>query len=462
MSHPAPLPHATESGMNSRDRLTLFVLALAQAMLVIDVTVVNVALPRMSAELGIDPGLAGWAIAAYAVPFGGLLLLGGRLGDLLGTRRMLLIGLGVFTLASLVAAIAVEPIGLLVARAAQGVGAALLSPSALSTLVRRFEGRARTRALAVWGAVGGAGAAVSVLLGGLLTEGPGWRWIFYLNLPVGVVIAIAIPVLVAATPRIAGRADVAGALTGTLGITGLIVALSSLGRVDPVVVVVAAAVGAALLVAFVFIERRAAHPLIRLELIRRPTVATGSMLMLAATALLVGAFFLLSFLLQDGLGWTAAATGFAFLPIAIAVVLGAQVAGHLLPRLGARVIAPAGLIVAAAGFAVAAFLPDVASVITGASVASLGLGAVFVCASTTALAGVAHEESGAASGFLNTWHEFGAAVGVAALGAATVATLTAPVPGFLAVAVGAFVVAVLAAILVPAGKPEGGVAGFVH
>lgn len=461
-AHTAPSPQLRSPRMTGRDRLTLLVLALAQAMLVIDVTVVNVALPRMSVELGFDPSLAGWAIAAYAVPFGGLLLLGGRLGDLVGTRRMLLIGVALFTLASLVAALATEPIGLLTARAGQGVGAALLSPAALSTLVKRFDGPARTRALAVWGAVGGAGAAVGVLLGGLLTEGPGWRWIFYLNLPVGAIIVIAIPLLVAASKGIPGRADIGGALAGTLGIAGLIVALSSIGRLDPAFVVVAAAVGAALLAGFVLIERRVAPPLIRLELIRRRTVATGSLLMFAATVLLVGSFFLLSFLLQNGLGWGAAATGLAFLPIAVAVVIGAQAGGHLLSRLGARRIAPAGLLIAAAGFAAAAVLPAVEAVIASASVASLGLGAVFVSASTTALGGVAHEESGAASGFLNTWHEFGAAVGVAALGAAVLSPVVPPLPGFVAVGVAALIAAVLAAIVVPSGKPEGSVAGFVH
>jgi EmrB/QacA subfamily drug resistance transporter len=461
-AHSAPAAPRTATRMSTRDRLTLLVLALAQAMLVIDVTVVNVALPRMSAELGFEPGLAGWAIAAYAVPFGGLLLLGGRLGDLLGTRRMLVIGLLVFTVASLVAALATEPIGLFAARAGQGIGAALLSPAALSTLVRRFDGPARTRALAVWGAVGGAGAAVGVLLGGLLTEGPGWRWIFYLNLPIGVLIAVAIPLLVPAMKGIAGRADVAGAVAGTLGVASLIVAVSSIGRLDPAVVVVAALLGVALLVGFVLIERRAAHPLIRLGLIRQRTVAAGSMLMFAATALLVGSFFLLTFLLQDGLGWTAAATGLAFLPIAVAVIVGAQGAGHLLATFGPRRIATGGLLIAAAGLAGAALLPGAAAIITAASIASLGLGAAFVCASTTALSGVAHEESGAASGFLNTWHEFGAAIGVAALGTVVVVPTAMPLPGFLAIAIAALVIAALAAVVVPAGKPEGGPVGFSH
>jgi EmrB/QacA subfamily drug resistance transporter len=459
--HPAPSPHLASTRMTATDRLTLVVLALAQAMLVIDVTVVNVALPRMSAELGFEPGLAGWVIAAYAVPFGGLLLLGGRLGDLFGTRRMLLIGIAVFTLASLVAALATEPVGLLAARGAQGIGAALLSPAALSTLVRRFDGPARTRALAVWGAVGGAGAAVGVLLGGLLTEGPGWRWIFYLNLPIGALIAIVIPLLVQASKRVPGRTDAAGAVLGTLGVASLIVAVSSIGRLDPVLIAAAVALGVILLAGFVLVERRVAHPLIRLDLIGRRTVVAGSMLMFAGTGLLVGSFFMLSFLLQDGLGWAAAATGLAFLPIAVAVVLGAQGAGHLLSRFGARRVATSGLLIAAAGFAGAAFLPGAGVIIASASVASLGLGAVFVCASTTAMTGVAHEESGAASGFLNTWHEFGAAIGVAALGAVVAAPTELPLPGFIAVAVAALALAGLAATVVPAGRPAS-IAGWVH
>jgi EmrB/QacA subfamily drug resistance transporter len=459
--HPAPSPQQAASRMTSGDRLTLLVLALAQAMLVIDVTVVNVGLPRMSAELGFGPGLAGWVIAAYAIPFGGLLLLGGRLGDLVGTRRMLVIGVAVFTIASLVAALATEPIGLLAARATQGVGAALVSPAALSTLVRRFDGPARTRALAVWGAVGGAGAAVGVLVGGLLTEGPGWRWMFFINLPVGVVIAVAVPLLVAASKRASGRADLAGAVLGTLGVASLIVAVSSIGRLDPLLIGVTFMLGAALLAGFVLVERQVDHPLIRLDLIRRRTVAAGSMLMLTATALLVGSFFLLSFLLQVGLGWTAAATGIAFLPIAVAVVVGAQLAGHVLSQLGPRRIATGGLLIAAAAFGGGAFVSGAAAIITAASVAALGLGAVFVCASTTALTGVEPEQSGAASGFLNTWHEFGAAIGVAALGAVVAVPTASPLTGFLAVAIGALVGAALALFVVPAGRPAK-VIGFGH
>jgi EmrB/QacA subfamily drug resistance transporter len=458
-THSAPAVPLTR--MTPRDRLTLVVLALAQAMLVIDVTVVNVALPRMSAELGFDPGLAGWTIAAYAVPFGGLLLLGGRLGDIVGTRRMLVIGVVVFTIASLVAALATEPIGLLAARAGQGVGAALLSPAALSTLVRRFDGPLRTRALAVWGAVGGAGAAVGVLLGGLLTEGPGWRWIFYLNVPIGVLIVIAVPLLVAASKGIRGRADVAGAIVGTLGVASLIVAVSSIGQLDLGFTLAAIALGIALLVGFVVIERRVAQPLIRLEVLGRRTVLAGATLMFTATGLLVGSFFMLSFWLQDGLGWTAGVTGLAFLPIAVAIVVGAQGAGHLLSQVGARRIATAGVLIAAAGFAGAAFLPGPALVIASASVASLGLGAAFVCASTTALSGIAHHETGAASGFLNTWHEFGAAIGVAALGAVVAAPTGLPLVGFLGVGIAALVVAVVAVVVVPPGKQEA-VAGLGH
>lgn len=458
-THSAPAVPLTR--MTPRDRLTLVVLALAQAMLVIDVTVVNVALPRMSAELGFDPGLAGWTIAAYAVPFGGLLLLGGRLGDIVGTRRMLVIGVVVFTIASLVAALATEPIGLLAARAGQGVGAALLSPAALSTLVRRFDGPLRTRALAVWGAVGGAGAAVGVLLGGLLTEGPGWRWIFYLNVPIGVLIVIAVPLLVAASKGIRGRADVAGAIVGTLGVASLIVAVSSIGQLDLGFTLAAIALGIALLVGFVVIERRVAQPLIRLEVLGRRTVLAGATLMFTATGLLVGSFFMLSFWLQDGLGWAAGVTGLAFLPIAVAIVVGAQGAGHLLSQVGARRIATAGVLIAAAGFAGAAFLPGPALVIASASVASLGLGAAFVCASTTALSGIAHHETGAASGFLNTWHEFGAAIGVAALGAVVAAPTGLPLVGFLGVGIAALVVAVVVVVVVPPGKQEA-VAGLGH
>lgn len=462
MTHMHADPVAPARSPGRLDALTLIVLALAQAMLVLDVTVVNVALPVMSAELGLPADLAAWAVAAYAVPFGGLLLLGGRLADVLGTRRMLLSGLLVFTIASLAAGLAPSAGWLLGARALQGVGAALLSPAALATLLQRFEGGARHRALAVWGAVGGGGAAVGVLLGGLLAGGPGWRWIFFVNVPVGILVAASV-VAFAIAPRVARRRerlDLAGALLATAGIGSLVAALSATATGGALVPAGLAVLGVILLGAFVAVERRAAHPLVRLGLVRSRPVATGSLLMLVATGLLVGGLFMFSFELQAGAGWSPIATGLAFLPISVAIVAGSHTAGRLVGRLGPRIVGSVALLIAALGLGIAAVATTAgwseAIAIVGMTLAALGLGAAFVCASTTALGGVDHAEAGAASGVLNSFHELGSAVGVAGLGAIAGAGI-----GFQAAAGAAALAAVLAVALIAPGVPQT-TGRFVH
>ena len=468
MTHPhSPelvAPHEPAALPARRDGLTLFLLALAQAMLVLDVTVVNVALPVLSRELGLEPALAGWAIAAYAVPFGGLLILGGRLTEVFGGRRMLLAGLAIFTVASLAAGLATDSTLFLAARAAQGVGAALLSPAALATLLHRFEGPARRRALAVWGAVGGAGAAIGVLLGGLLTGGPGWRWIFFINVPVGIAVAIAVPLMVVGTVAVRrGRVDVLGALLGTAGIASLVAAISSAELMEPVVAWTLAAAGALLLGGFVLVQRRSAHPLVRLGLLRSRPVAIGSMLMFVSTGLLVGGFFMFSFGLQDGAGWSPIATGLAFLPISVGVIAGAHLAARALGRFGARIVAPTGLMVATAGLAIttSAISADqgTALAIAGMMLAALGLGAGFVSASTTALSLISGHEAGTASGVLNSFHELGSAVGVAVFAAIAVTSLGL---GFGVAAAIAAATAAIAAFVLPAGVTGGGEVKVAH
>ncbi|WP_448811463.1 MFS transporter [Agromyces bauzanensis] len=464
MTHTHADPLAPSRSPGRLDTLALVVLALGQAMLVLDVTVVNVALPVMSAELGLPAELAGWAVAAYAVPFGGLLLLGGRLADVVGTRRMLLAGLLVFTIASLAAGLATSAEWFLTARALQGVGAALLSPAALATLLHRFEGGARHRALAVWGAVGGGGAAVGVLLGGLLTGGPGWRWIFFINVPVGVLVGAAV-VAFAVAPRVAPRRerlDLAGALLATAGIGSLVAALSATATGEALLAVGLAVLGVAMLAAFVAVERRSAHPLVRLGLVRSRPVATGSLLMLVATGLLVGGLFMFSFELQAGAGWSPIATGLAFLPVSVAIVAGSHTAGRLVGRLGPRIVGSVALLVAALGLGVAAAATTAgwpeAVAIVGMTLAALGLGGAFVCASTTALSGVDQAEAGAASGLLNSFHELGSAAGVAGLGAIAAAGIGI---GFQAAAGAAALAAVLAVALIAPGVPRT-TGHFVH
>jgi len=465
MSHPiAAVPQPVVAAPPRSAWWALVVLALAQLMLVLDVTVVNVALPQLSAELGLGAELAGWAIAAYAVPFGGLLLLGGRLADRFGARRMLLVGLAVFVAGSLATGLSTGVVDYLGARALQGAGAALLSPAALASLLRRFEGPARRRALAIWGAVGGGGAALGLVVGGLLTGGPGWRWVFFINVPIGVLVAILVPVLLVAVPPIRGRRiGVVATLFATLGLAALVGAGSVVSVQGGAVTAVLAIVGVVLLGCFVVVERFSVQPLIRPGLLVDRAMVTGSMLMLVTTALLVGSLLLLSFFVQDGLGWTATSTGLAFLPIAIALIAGAQGGGHLLGRLGSRRVAPIGAVISvvglgAAAWSVAAQLP--AAAIAAVAVSSLGLGVNLVTGSTTALARVANEESGSASGAVSAAHEVGSASGASIFAMLGVTLSTAVALGWAAAV--AVAVAVLAALVLPNVLPAPGEGRMGH
>ncbi|MEV0174971.1 MFS transporter [Streptomyces sp. NPDC050803] len=397
----------------------LALICLAQFMLILDVTVINVALPDMAADLGLGRTTLTWAVTAYTLCFGGLMLLGGRLADALGARRTLLSGLALFTAASLATGLAQNASVLLAGRVSQGVGAALLSPAALSVVTTSFHGAERTRALGVWAAIGGSGAAAGVLFGGALTEGPGWRWVFYLNVPVGLAVLAALPtVLPARTPR-PTRLDVPGALLVTAGTAALIYGLVEAGDsgwtgTGTLLPLFAAA---ALYAAFAAVERTSRAPLMDLRMFTRRPVLAGAFLMLVATALLIAFFFLGSVYLQHVRGFGPLETGLVFLPVAVATALGAHLGSRLVGRLGSRPTAVGGLLLATAGCAPLTRLSETGNVyavlLPGLSVAALGLGAVFVTATATALAMVAHEEAGLASGVVNTFHEVGGSIGVA-------------------------------------------------
>jgi EmrB/QacA subfamily drug resistance transporter len=441
----------------------LALLCVAQFMVILDVTVVNVALPRMAADLGLDRAALTWVVTAYTLCFGGLMLLGGRLADLLGRRRVFLAGLLVFTTASLGAGLAGDAATLVAARAAQGVGAALLSPAALSILTTTFHGPERHRALAVWAALGGGGAAAGVLVGGLLVSGPGWQWVFYVNVPVGVLVAALVPATVAALPPTGGRVDVPGALLVTAASGALIYGLVRAGE-DGWLLAVGAA--AALYAVFVLVERRTPAPLVRIGLLARRPMAAGIVTMLTASALLISGFFLCSLLLQSALGLSALRTGLVFLPVAVATMAGAHLAGQLVTRLGARPVAAGGFALAAAGFALLARV-DAGSgawtgVLPGFVMAAAGLGAGFVTATVTALTQVDAHHAGMASGAVNTAHELGAALGVAVVSAIAGASLgtgagSGAVGGFADAFWGCAGAAALAAVvlvaLLPAGRP---------
>lgn len=474
-SHPAPRPRegsAAAEPSRLADWLALAALALAQFMLILDVTVINVALPDLSAEIGMKAGSAGWAIAAYAIPFGGLMLLGGRAADLFGSRRMFLIGLVLFTAASLTAGLAVNESMLLAARALQGIGAALLSPAALATLTTRFSGADRHRALAVWASIGGVGAAAGVLLGGLLTDGPGWRWIFYINVPVGVLVALLLPLLVPPTPGHGRgmRLDFAGGLLVTAATASLSYGIMN-ARPDAELLTWLVPITASIIlfVVFAIVERRIAEPLINLGVLGRRPIRAGIFVMTFASALLIAGFFMLSFVLQGRLQWSPLNTGLAFLPVALGTLIGAHLSGNLVSQVGGRSIAVGAFSLAAAGFALAALqLDSVVVLIASIAVAAFGLGGAFVASTTTALSHVEHHEAGVVSGLVNTFHEMGGALGVAAVSAIAASSLASPVLGsgfiqaFGVSAAVALATAATAALLVPAGKPAAGTPRFAH
>jgi EmrB/QacA subfamily drug resistance transporter len=474
---PAPPDQAAATRPDSRRWRALVLLCLAQFMVILDVTVVNVALPAIGADLALDRAALTWVVTAYTLCFGGLMLLGGRLADLLGRRRTFLAGLAVFTLASLGAGLAGDGAVLLVARAAQGVGAALLSPAALSIITTTFHGRERHRALGVWAGIGGTGAAVGVLLGGLLAAGPGWQWVFFVNVPVGLLVAVGVALTVSASPRSAaggaGAArvegvDVPGALAVTAAIGLLVYGLvkagdtgwSAAGTLLPL------GVGLGLLGVFVAVERRVSAPLVDLRLLGTRPVAAGYGVMLAASGLLISGFFLNSLLLQRVMGLSALRTGLVFLPVALATIVGAQAAAHLLGRLGGRPVAATGFTLAAAGMALlagaAAGSDAVTGVLPGFALAAAGLGMAFVTATTTAMSRVDPHRAGMVSGVVNTAHELGAALGVAivsTIAGASVGSGSAGVPvagfgdAFLACAVMAALAAMAVAWLLPPGRP---------
>ncbi|MFD8563599.1 MFS transporter [Streptosporangium canum] len=434
-------------------------LGVAQLMLILDVTVVAIALPHIETDLGLSREALTWTVSAYTLTFGGLMLLGGRITDLVGAKRVVLAGLLVFSLASLVTGLAGSAGVLVGGRIAQGVGAALLSPSALSLVVSLFDADERNKALGVWSALGGTGAALGVLLGGLLTAGPGWSWVFYVNVPIGLVIAVMLAVLLPARPSAAAerpRLDILGALLVTASSASLIYALIAAGERGWLSaltgwLVLAAAVGYVL---FVLWQRRTRSPLMDVRLLARRPVATGAFLILMATALMIAVFFLGTFYFQNALGYGALQTGLLFLPVALATMLGANLTGRVLGRWGARALAVASLIVAAIGLAVPAISMTPVTVVTGVAVAAAGTGAMFVIASATALGQVAPHEAGIASGIVSTFHEFGASIGAAVVSSVAAAslmgtTLTGFTSGFTVAAVAAAVGAVTAALVTP-------------
>ncbi|MFI6818629.1 MFS transporter [Nonomuraea sp. NPDC050328] len=461
--------------MKNSSWAVLVLLCLAQFMLIIDITVVQVALPAVGSGLDLDREALTWVVTAYTLCFGGLMVLGGRLADAFGARRTLLAGLVVFTVASLVCGLASTGAMLIAGRALQGVGAALLSPAALAIITSTFEGPRRHRALGVWAAIGGTGAALGVLLGGVLTAGPGWTWVFFVNVPVGLILLLAIPALVPALPGRPQRLDLPGATAVTLA-TGLLiyglVTAGDAGWTAPATLL--PLLGAvALYAGFVLIERASRAPLMRAGTLARRPVLSGTFVMLLATGLMLGLFFLSSLYLQHVLGFSALETGLVFLPVAVAITLGAQLGGHLIGRLGGRPVAVGAFVLTALGAALMTRVSPEAGVYTtlvpGFVVAALGIGPAFVTATTTTLANIPSGETGVASGVINTFHELGGSIGVAVVSTVAAASLSpgaSDLGGFTSALVVCLVAAVFAAVvslvLVPGGRPAAAFVGHGH
>lgn len=442
----------------------LGLLGVAQLMLILDVTVVAIALPHVGTDLGLGREALTWVVSGYTLAFGGLLLLGGRAADLFGAGRLVLLGLLVFAGASLVAGVAVSGPMLLAGRVTQGLAAAMLSPAALSLVVTLFEGDERNKALGIWSALGGGGAALGVLLGGLLTAGPGWPWVFFVNVPVGLVLLVGLRMHLPPRPAATapGRLDALGAALVTAATGTLIYALVSAGDQGWATTSTAVPVVSALALygAFLVRQRTAAHPLMDVTLLLRRPVATGTLLILVATALMITVFFLGTFYLQHHRGYGALRTGLLFLPVAVATMLGANAAGRVIGRAGPRALGVLGLVVAAAGMSVPALLDGTVAMVAGVGLAASGTGAVFVVASATALGQVAPHEAGVASGIVSTFHEFGASLGAAVMSSVAAASIAGPGTegfsrGFTTGAVVAVTAAAVTLVLTPAPAARG-------
>ncbi|MEI3865676.1 MFS transporter [Microbacterium sp. CCNWLW134] len=415
---PAPNPPG------ARRWLALGVLALAQFLVVLDASIVNIALPVLGAQLGMDTVALAWVITAYVLAFGGLLLLGGRLGDRWGHRRVFLLGTAGFVAASALAGLSFTDGMLLTARALQGASAALLAPAALALLMRLFVDPAdRSKALGVWGGVAGIGSAVGVLLGGVLTATLGWQSVFFINVPVGAVVLVVVPLLIVGdAPAERRRLDVPGAATIPGALVAAVGALSAVEQVGVFhVVTVGLAIAAAILgVAFVLIERRAAEPLIPLTVFRNRSLSVGNIVMLLIGAAMVSLFFALSVFMQAVLGYDALTAGLTQLPLAGALVVAAGIVPAVVGRFRLRATMIGSLVILAAGLVWLSFAPADAGFVTdilGPSILiGVGMGGAFVTTTQLAVDGVDDGESGLAGGLVNTSQQIGGALGLAVLG----------------------------------------------
>ncbi|MFB7220455.1 MFS transporter [Streptomyces sp. NPDC056227] len=405
-----------------RRGIALTVIAACQLMVVLDATIVNIALPHIQDALSFSTTDLSWVLSAYTLTFGGLLLLGGRAGDILGRRRVFIIGILVFTLASLLGGLAQEPWQLLVARALQGVGGAIASPTSLALITTTFpEGPERNRAFGVFAAVSAGGGAIGLLAGGMLTEWLDWRWVFFVNAPIGVLIAMLAPLYISESERHPGRFDISGALTSTLGMASLVygfIRASEEGWRDSFTVASFAA-AVVLLAAFVLIEMRAKEPITPLKMFADRNRSGTYLIMLSLAAAMLGMFFFIVLFVQNVLGYSPVESGLAFLPVTVAIAIGAGLSQRLLPVLGPKPFMIAGSTLTGIGlFWQTLISPDssyVSGVLGPMVVFGFGMGLNFVTLTLTAVSGVAQHEAGAASGLLNASQQVGGSLGLSIL-----------------------------------------------
>jgi EmrB/QacA subfamily drug resistance transporter len=423
-THDAPPTPAPTAGHSTNRWLILVIACLAQFMVVLDATVVNVALPSIQKGLHFSPSSLQWVVNAYTLIFGGFLLLGGRAGDLLGRKRLFVAGVALFSAASLLNGLAQSSGMLIVGRGLQGLGGALLSPAALSIITTTFtEQSERTKALGVWSAIAAGGGAVGLILGGALTQLASWEWIFFVNVPVGIATLLAtLRYVPESRANLEHRTfDLAGAITVTGGLVVLVYAIVKAqsfgwgsGRTVGLI-----ALAVVLLAAFVAIERRSKAPLIRLSIFRVKTLTVANIVLLLVASGLFGMFFFASLYVQQILGYSPLNAGLAFLPVTAGIAIGAGVAQQLVRRVGVRNVAVAGILIGAAGLAVLTRLPVHGSylgdLMSGLFPMSIGMGLTFVPITLFATGGVTGDDAGLASGLFNTSQQVGGSLGLAIL-----------------------------------------------
>ncbi len=415
-------PAAGAASRGNRPGLALAVIAGAQLMIVLDATIVNIALPQIQTALKFSTTDLSWVLNAYTLTFGGLLLLGGRAGDILGRRRVFMFGILLFIVASFLGGLATESWHLLAARALQGIGGAIASPTALSLITTNFpEGPLRNRAFGVFAAVSGSGAAIGLLAGGMLTSWLDWRWVLFVNVPIGILIAVLAPMFINESEPRPGRFDIGGALTSTLGMTSLVygfIRAAQDGWLD--ILTIASFVAAvALLAAFFLVESRHQQPVFPLHMFRDRNRAGSYIVMLSLAAAMFSMFFFLTIFVQNLLNYSPLKAGFAFLPVSAAIVITATITSRLLIRVGPKPFMVAGAALAVVGLAWMSRLSESSTYVGGLLgpmvLFAAGMGFLFVSVTVIAVSGVEESDSGAASGMLNVTQQVGGSLGLSIL-----------------------------------------------